>query len=273
MLRGTMNVFVGLGLFVLNVHYASGIQCYDCFMGCNDPFDSSGVKKSECDGYCTKTEIDGNVKRSCFSSKVKKDSCEEAAGSSMCFCTSDLCNGQKKFSWRIILYTSFDFICVGICDGGVSRTQVRSQGAFISYNVYEIFECDVKQSNKLLLTFSLLSLSSSQFHFEFENSIWKDFKCEIHTFDPSHTKRGVQIPNGVNFHLIGLSDNDSTIPAPESLKDFPTWPMKRLSSIKRSFRHEKRYIDILKIDIEGFEWKVLPDVIKSRDLRYVRQIC
>ncbi|XP_060574940.1 probable methyltransferase-like protein 24 [Ruditapes philippinarum] len=113
----------------------------------------------------------------------------------------------------------------------------------------------------------------SEFHFEFENSIWKDFKCEIHTFDPSHSTNGVQIPKGVNFHLIGLSDNDITIPAPESLKDFTTWQMKRLSSVRRSLRHEKRYIDILKIDIEGFEWKVLPDVIQSRDLRYVRQIC
>jgi hypothetical protein len=55
----------------------------------------------------------------------------------------------------------------------------------------------------------------------------------------SHSTNGVQIPKGVNFHLIGLSDNDITIPAPESLKDFTTWQMNRFSSVRRSLRHEK----------------------------------
>ncbi|XP_060579677.1 probable methyltransferase-like protein 24 [Ruditapes philippinarum] len=113
----------------------------------------------------------------------------------------------------------------------------------------------------------------SQMHFEFENSIWKDYRCEIHTFDPSLSTNGVKIPKGVNFHLIGLSDSDSMVPAPPTLRDFSTWEMKSLSSIRRSLNHKKRYIDILKIDIEGWEWKALPAAIQSRDLSYVRQIC
>ncbi|XP_060570779.1 uncharacterized protein LOC132729058 [Ruditapes philippinarum] len=99
-----MNVLVGLCLFVFNVRYASSIQCYDCLTDCNDPFDSSGVKKSECDGSCMKTEKDGTAVRNCLP-LLKKDSCEEAAGANVCHCTSNLCNGVSK-----ILVPSASFI-------------------------------------------------------------------------------------------------------------------------------------------------------------------
>ncbi|XP_045183895.2 probable methyltransferase-like protein 24 isoform X2 [Mercenaria mercenaria] len=113
----------------------------------------------------------------------------------------------------------------------------------------------------------------SQFKFDFENAISKSYRCEIHTFDPSLSTEGVHIPSGVNFHLIGLSNTDTIFSAPVGFRGEKKWRMQSLLSIRKSLKHTKRFIDVLKIDIEGWEWKALPEILQSGVLNYVKQLC
>ncbi|XP_053405632.1 probable methyltransferase-like protein 24 [Mercenaria mercenaria] len=118
----------------------------------------------------------------------------------------------------------------------------------------------------------------SNFNFKFEEAVWARYKCEIHTFDPSRALNGVTIPTGVNFHLIGLSGNNFVRSEPDNWRTLQkyntkTWNMQTLSSIRKSLNHTNRIIDILKIDIEGWEWSTLPEIMGSGVLQYVKQIC
>ncbi|XP_053397050.1 probable methyltransferase-like protein 24 isoform X5 [Mercenaria mercenaria] len=118
----------------------------------------------------------------------------------------------------------------------------------------------------------------SKFDFAFEDDVWRSFKCEIHTFDPSLSFEKSQIPYFVNFHLIGLSGKDFNQTKPGNRRYHNTlfrkvWEMQRLSTIQKVHSHKNKIIDILKIDIEGWEWDALPDILLTESLRNVKQIC
>ncbi|XP_053377972.1 probable methyltransferase-like protein 24 isoform X1 [Mercenaria mercenaria] len=104
----------------------------------------------------------------------------------------------------------------------------------------------------------------SSFNFDFESSAWKYLGCEIHTFDPSKPIQNRWIPKYTAFHLIGLSNRNEI--------NNNGWTMKTLTAIKDQLSQENKTVDILKLDIEGYEWKVLPELFLSKQLKYVRQI-
>ncbi|XP_053391055.1 probable methyltransferase-like protein 24 [Mercenaria mercenaria] len=104
----------------------------------------------------------------------------------------------------------------------------------------------------------------SHFMFGFEIDVMQKFKCEIHTFDPSIPIAGHHIPDGIHFHLIGLSEADS--------KSKLGWEMRELSTIRKNLNHTDTILDILKLDIEGYEWKAIPQIISSGCYKYVRQL-
>ncbi|XP_045164955.2 probable methyltransferase-like protein 24 [Mercenaria mercenaria] len=104
----------------------------------------------------------------------------------------------------------------------------------------------------------------SNFQFDFELSVIRNFKCEVHTFDPSHPIKNLRFPPGINFHLTGLWNSSKT--------NKYGWKMKSLDDIRRKLNHEKRVIDVLKIDVEGAEWNALPDMFQSGVLKYVKQL-
>ncbi|XP_045215817.1 probable methyltransferase-like protein 24 isoform X1 [Mercenaria mercenaria] len=118
----------------------------------------------------------------------------------------------------------------------------------------------------------------SKLDFAFEEASWKSFGCEIHTFDPSLSIEHARIPVFVNYHLIGLSGRDFVQTEPEVWRhhDLPlrkTWKMQRLSSIQKSLSHADKLIDIMKIDIEGWEWDVLSDILQTGAFNNVKQLC
>lgn len=129
-----------------------------------------------------------------------------------------------------------------------------------------------KKSSCLVYSFG------SNFNFKFEEAVWKNYQCEIHTFDPSRSVEGVKIPTGVHFHLTGLSGKNFVRSSPETWRAVnkdspPNWNMQTLSSIRKTLNHTHRVIDVLKIDIEGWEWDTLNEIMKSGVLKYVKQIC
>eukprot|EP01069_Polyplicarium_translucidae_P011003 Polyplicarium_translucidae@DN3416_c0_g1_i1.p1 len=91
--------------------------------------------------------------------------------------------------------------------------------------------------------------------------------CEIHTFD--HTVDTITSkPTNVTYHRLGLGAADRRTTS-------PSMPLKSLPNIIRSLKHERRRIDILKVDIEGAEFEALTPLLASERwalLPPVRQI-
>ncbi|XP_048254957.1 probable methyltransferase-like protein 24 isoform X2 [Haliotis rufescens] len=94
--------------------------------------------------------------------------------------------------------------------------------------------------------------------FSFDDEIAKQFGCEVHSFDPSMNQKSYKRNEQVYFHNIGLSDVNVHIPPNKT-----GWEMRTLGAIKQELGHAKRRVDVLKMDIEHWEWKVLPQAIAS----------
>jgi FkbM family methyltransferase len=114
----------------------------------------------------------------------------------------------------------------------------------------------------------------------FDLSLMSKYNCTIYGFDP--TPRVVewlaqqQISTSFRFYPIGLSDIDGqlTFYSPEneqhiSHKAFAENSSKavvvecqKLSSLMKKFGHE--HIDLLKIDIEGFEYPVIDNILEEK---------
>jgi len=116
--------------------------------------------------------------------------------------------------------------------------------------------CDPHRIKKDCLVYSVGSFNN----FDFEESVFQDIseKCEIHTFDPTVGDSPSNRPEYVHFHSWGLAKDTNSATKMKSLKD-----------IILKLGHEKRHIDILKIDCEGCEWDTYQALI---DVQNVRQI-
>ncbi len=102
------------------------------------------------------------------------------------------------------------------------------------------------------------------------------YGCVVHAFDP--TPRSIQwvsqqvVPAQFQFHPYGIAEFDGMLkfydpPNPKNVSYSPVrkngmpseFPVKRLSTIMRELNHT--HIDLLKIDVEGGEFTLLPDII------------
>lgn len=123
----------------------------------------------------------------------------------------------------------------------------------------------------------------------FDLELSKRHGCRIIMVDPSPTgaatiARHHPLPEGLTFEPIGLSKVDEVIrfaepshpeegsfrlhgdSASQTMHEFPC---ERLQTLMQ--RHQLAAIDLLKLDIEGFEYGVLGDAIASNS--NVKQIC
>ncbi len=98
--------------------------------------------------------------------------------------------------------------------------------------------------------------SSGDFSFEIEMKKYLP-NCEIHTFDVKLYKCPTDI---CIFHQLILGDGISR-------NRSKTWQM-----IIKELGHEKRSIDVFKIDIEGGEFNFFPSIFQSSKTSYPRQI-
>lgn len=123
----------------------------------------------------------------------------------------------------------------------------------------------------------------------FELDLVKIFDCSIFLFDPTPTahstiRRRSPLPLKINYFNLGLNGHDANVKfrKPENIEEgsytinfvadeqnTDEYECKSISSLFKLNNH--RSIDILKIDIEGFEYAVLDDILKN-SLR-IKQIC
>jgi FkbM family methyltransferase len=114
---------------------------------------------------------------------------------------------------------------------------------------------------------------------EFDLALIEKYGVSVHAFDPTPAAiewvRSRHFPEGFHFHAIGISnvDGSATFSAPVTegsacytlldrqggRGESVTAEVRRLGSIAAELGHD--HIDLLKMDIEGAEYAVLPDII------------
>jgi len=113
----------------------------------------------------------------------------------------------------------------------------------------------------------------------FDLAMIERFGVTVHAFDPTPKSmnwiKSQLLPEHFVFHPIGLADYDGTarfvLPRLDKASyhigvtdgvDVADCRVQRLASIMHDLEHD--HIDLLKMDIEGAEYAVLPDLVKSQ---------
>ncbi|XP_047497681.1 uncharacterized protein LOC125044779 [Penaeus chinensis] len=100
----------------------------------------------------------------------------------------------------------------------------------------------------------------------------QDFGCEVHAFDHDvdHETYDHRIGPSVFFHKsrIGFKTGyfKFCTENPSGIECNPFIRYKTFKDIQRSLGHEMRYLDYLKMDIEGGEWIVLDNIIRTTNV-------
>jgi Methyltransferase domain len=90
---------------------------------------------------------------------------------------------------------------------------------------------------------------------QFEEDVLAHTNCEVHTFDCTGSiDRFDRKPDGVHFHHVCLGTDNLEAPAncTGTEKCGETWTLEKIQS---QLQHDR--IDLLKADIEGYEWSLL----------------
>ncbi|XP_055874744.1 probable methyltransferase-like protein 24 isoform X2 [Biomphalaria glabrata] len=112
------------------------------------------------------------------------------------------------------------------------------------------------------------------YDFSFDNAMIS-LGCEVHSFDPSMKLETHKRGNNSAFYKWGISNVNSDAYQPRRdmyVKHEQTWKMRTLKSIIQELGHEKRVLDVLKLDVEAYEWGIVDNLIQTDVLKYVRQL-
>ncbi|BFZ00525.1 hypothetical protein BsWGS_03564 [Bradybaena similaris] len=104
------------------------------------------------------------------------------------------------------------------------------------------------------------------YDFSFDDDASNVYGCHVYSFDPSMKKFEDHVERSklVHFYKIGLSDSSTTTQ--------DKWKMKTLADIRTMLGHDNVTIDVIKMDIEWSEWPAIPEMIRSGQLKSVRQL-
>ncbi|ESO90203.1 hypothetical protein LOTGIDRAFT_164518 [Lottia gigantea] len=100
--------------------------------------------------------------------------------------------------------------------------------------------------------------------FSFDDAISKKYKIPVFSFDPSTKSKAHRRSDLVHFQPIGIGE---TMVVSES-----GWRLSPLSYILNDQGHKKEELQVLKMDIEEWEWKVLPQLIQTNSLSDIKQL-
>ncbi|KAK3859698.1 hypothetical protein Pcinc_034204 [Petrolisthes cinctipes] len=106
------------------------------------------------------------------------------------------------------------------------------------------------------------------------------FGCEVHMFDPTinHSRLASQLQPHQHFYHIGLdaitynktfvwNNEDDDKPGDVIVGDFDTW-----DHIRAHLHHQNTPVHYLKLDIEGYEWRILEELGSNGRLAGVKQL-
>ncbi|XP_059147862.1 uncharacterized protein LOC131935483 [Physella acuta] len=99
--------------------------------------------------------------------------------------------------------------------------------------------------------------------------------CNVSSFDPSMKKETHVRSPQVTFYNMGLGSVNTNGFTPNKdgyVKNTQTWQIRTLKGFTKHLGLENRVIDVLKFDIESYEWQVLDNIIETDMLKYVRHL-
>ncbi|XP_052095397.1 uncharacterized protein LOC127730832 [Mytilus californianus] len=111
------------------------------------------------------------------------------------------------------------------------------------------------------------------FDFRFDDAM-ASLGCEVHSFDPSMKMKEHVRNTSVVFHPIGLSHSNSKQFSPRRdnyVRRNTTWPVMNLKTIMDLLGHKGRTIDVLKIDVEGYEWNIIKYLLQENLFQNIKQ--
>ncbi|XP_041369608.1 methyltransferase-like protein 24 [Gigantopelta aegis] len=111
------------------------------------------------------------------------------------------------------------------------------------------------------------------FEFSFDDAM-AERGCTVYSFDPSMGVTDHKHSSRVYFKNMGIGakDVDDFIPNFDGYVQLTQrWKMRTLKSIRKMLGHENAVIDVLKIDIEIYEWPVVANFLQDEMFQHVRQ--
>ena len=99
--------------------------------------------------------------------------------------------------------------------------------------------------------------------FSFDDEVNMVYGCDVYSFDPSMGCDNYKHADHIWFQNIGIGGKNY---------QKGTWQLRTLDSITELLHHNKRDIDILKMDVEASEWPALDQMLQSGILVRVRQL-
>ncbi|RUS91912.1 hypothetical protein EGW08_000314 [Elysia chlorotica] len=111
--------------------------------------------------------------------------------------------------------------------------------------------------------------------FRFDDKMAK-LGCHVYAFDPSMNVASYNRSERVHFINIGIGTSNSDSFQPK-LDGYNTdldkkWQIRTLASIKKMLGHENKVLDILKMDIETYEWKVVMQLLEDKSFMSAKQL-
>lgn len=160
--------------------------------------------------------------------------------------------------------------------GGYTPVDLDLLGTFDQWNIY----------TKFLQPGSIIISGGVGHNISFERELVERFGCTVHLFDPSPTaidtmKRSDNQHRNLKYYPVGLAGEDGLNPFGEpddpregsfkktSSSSMLTLKCKSVESV--AFENKWTKVDLLKIDIEGFEYEVIQTTLSS-DI-FIAQIC
>ncbi|CAG5120783.1 unnamed protein product [Candidula unifasciata] len=105
-----------------------------------------------------------------------------------------------------------------------------------------------------------------------------DLGCEVHLFDPSMKEKDHKRANNSTFHNMGIGsyntdDTSSTTQLPFIHNTVTLYPQHSYTSstTQLHFIHNIKVIDVLKMDVETYEWTIIDNMIETDVFKSIRQ--
>ena len=95
--------------------------------------------------------------------------------------------------------------------------------------------------------------------------------CKVRSFDPTieGPPVGFDWPKYLSFQKIGISNQTEEVDLPGAQLKYPLYSLK---NIVNQMNDTGTTINVLKLDVEGFEFRVLPEILDSRVIDRIDQI-
>ncbi|XP_059154467.1 uncharacterized protein LOC131939956 [Physella acuta] len=103
------------------------------------------------------------------------------------------------------------------------------------------------------------------YDFSFDDDAARVYGCHVYSFDPSMARMGNQVNRSefVHFYRVGLGSKTQVV---------KNWTLYTHEDLRKMLGHQDKIIDVIKMDIEQYEWNAIPEMITTGQLSQVRQL-